>query len=203
MLIERQKNNNCNVSVEEILTDGTKLKHNIEFSAYKGNPRFTLWRDYKKDDTLTEEEKKELLYKNTTNVTFTCKSFQAFTNFIQQLPKNQNPIWSYGHVSKNIKFKDGEKTDEIYEQGEMTVGRDEEGLYYFEIGEKDKTTVRYRFIKEDFFDSKINGKLLTAPKAKSLIYYKSYFTIAQDLSKTFLTAHILTEAMKKMHLDKK
>lgn len=142
-----------------------------------GYPRLSL----SMKQPIVSPTEREFDYKNLIIAPFERITFgvflKQFTEIIDDEPKTTRTVKCY-----NVKFKDGVKTDEVYLQGVITLGKDDNGIIYIHMYNDEKNNG----------DDAIKFELITPHK------WNRFFKNDKEINQAILSKQFATEYLKEL-----
>ncbi|EPU3828977.1 hypothetical protein ACVWU4_000958 [Campylobacter coli] len=104
----------------------------------KGFPRITVWTNNKRPDGVKVDMGTVI------TAPFDYVSFTMFRHYFKNIINNVEPdVKKYTIECFNVKFVDNKKTDEIYIQARVTVGRDKNNVIYLAVVSEGKPKIKF------------------------------------------------------------
>ena len=104
----------------------------------KGFPRITVWTNNKRPEGVKVDMATVI------TAPFDYVSFTMFRHYFKNIINNVEPeVKKYTIECFNVKFVDNKKTDEIYIQARVTVGRDKNNVIYLAVVSEGKPKIKF------------------------------------------------------------
>lgn len=152
---------------EYVNANGEKDTAVLQWSVRMGYPRVSVYLTKKKTEKVDYNKIITAPFKDFTNLNYFLKKFK-------EVIASSEPI-SREYVSKNIKWVNGVKTDEIYIQATIIVSKKENGEIYIGLKDGNKEYVEFLLtFDKKFTDILENGVPVTDKAKLSREYSMSY-----------------------------
>lgn len=178
-----QKEKNTNVKIAKFLSlslskwiEEDKGFANLQWSVRNSYPRITVFcsNHVKKEDGTMD-------YSKIITAPFTLPTIFIFTRYLRLMINDKEPGY-YTIECYNTKFVDGKRTDEIYLQSKVIVGKDDKGVLYLSAIEEGKRSIKFELLPDSrwfkFYDKKGNEIVDKADLSKS--YALAYVKVLED-----------------------
>lgn len=112
---------------------------------------------------------------------FTVPTVFIFTKYMKSILADDSPGY-YTIECYNTRFKDGKRTDEIYLQAKVIVGKDENGIIYLSALEEGKRSIKFDMLPDGrwfkFYDKE--GKEVVNKVELSKAYAQAYIKVLEE-----------------------
>ncbi len=149
----------------------------LRWSMRAGYPRITVF-----TSSNLEDKDGKFDYNKMITAPFDIISLTLFLDKAKELLEKKEKS-SYREVNcLNTRFKDGERTNEVFVQATVRMGIDKEGVVYLvTMGEK-KPKIKFDILPPEWLEFKDdNGDVITHPSKLSREYAKAYIRILENL----------------------
>lgn len=149
----------------------------LQWSIRAGYPRITVFiSNIKKPNRPSGMD-----YDNMLTAPLDYITYGIFSNYLKNVIASEKPI-KYMVDCFNIKFENNVKTDEIYLQSKITVGKDNDGVIYLAVTVENKRKLKFDLLPSKwykFFNS--DGVEITDKGILSVMYAKAYHELLNKL----------------------
>lgn len=161
----------------------------LTWSNRNGFPRVTIYTS----DNIRLKDRDGLDYSKIIIAPFDYVTIRAFINmFIDVLDRDEEvkrEVECY-----NMKFLNGTRTDELYLQAKVIVGKDKEGVVYIAAIENNKKKIRFDLVPSNRFFKFSGDPSLENIKTLSQYYAKAYLELLQKcIAEDVIDAKTVTE----------
>ena len=160
------------------LEDGKKDSASLTWSTRNGYPRITV---YTSNNQARDADGK-FNFNYIVTAPFDYITLQIFLTRFQEVIDSETEI-HYKINCYNVKFDKGVKTNDIYLQATVIVGKDKEGVIYIAAVEEGKRTVKFEILPNDrffkFYDKDNNE--IAYKKILSNLYANAYVKVLNKL----------------------
>lgn len=167
----------------------------LQWSIRKGYPRITVFTS----NTIKEKDG-TVNYGKIITAPFDYVTMTMFLNYFQDVIFSKEETRQVVNCY-NVKYKDGEKTEEIYLQAKAVVGKDKDGIIYITAIEEEKKQVKFYLLPNTKWHKiydKDNNEISNV-KEQSFVYAKAYLQLLRKL----IEDEFMKDAKSEILLDNK
>lgn len=179
--MEKLKNNNVKIAKFLSLNltkwiEEDKGNATLQWSVRNSYPRITIFcsPNVKNADGTLD-------YNKIIIAPFTVPLVFIFTKYLRSFLTDDKPGY-YTIECYNTKFKDGKRTDEVYLQAKVIIGKDDKGVIYLSALEEGKRSIKFDLLPDSrwfkFYDK--DGKEVVNHAELSKAYAEAYLKVLED-----------------------
>jgi hypothetical protein len=160
----------------------------LTWSTRKGFPRITVWAA---PSVMTEDGKID--YSKVITAPFDYITLGILLDKLEECIKSDKEM-KHTIDCLNIKFSNGARTDEIYTQAKVIVGRDPNGVIYISAIEENKPKIKFELVPTTWFKfyKPNSNEEIRERRELSASYSKSYLENLRAVFKARLVAETVT-----------
>lgn len=144
----------------------------------KGFPRITVWTNNKRPEGVKVDMNTVI------TAPFDYVSFTMFRHYFKNIINNVEPdVKKYTIECFNVKFVDNKRTNDVYIQARVTIGRDKDNVIYIGVIADEKPKIKFDLMPNPkWFKFYAGDKNLLEDKARlSTEYAKAYLEVMDKL----------------------
>lgn len=172
------------------LDDGKQDSASLTWSTRNGYPRITVYTS----NNLCKDKDGKFDFSYIVTAPFDYITLQIFLTRFQEVIDSESEI-NYKINCYNIKFDKGVRTNDIYLQATVVVGKDKNGVIYLAAVEEGKRNIKFELLPSDkffkFYDKDNNE--ISDKKVLSKLYATGYVKVLNKLLLDVAREDIVTQ----------